>query len=260
VSDLTLLFLIFGIYVFLSEKTIAFQWLILIFILISYQYLSHYSIELQAILLHCSLDSPVLIYFVIRTLKLSPFFIAISSLRYTNFYLSWEILTLITMAWGDTRIDEQGDAILRTSNAHNMIIIVHHHGFPTFISSLGHASSLIDLFIASRDLRLLSSTSILQDLHGSDHFPVSISVAETSPSTDILIDSTCPIGSFYLYILLHSTLAHEAPKFYFLIFFFSAAKPTLEIRTVLLSPYWYHLFILSSWISTPQKEKTHPMH
>jgi len=83
-------------------------------------------------------------------------------------------------AWEDTKIDNQGEAILRASDNHNLVIM--NDGHPTFISSSGHASSSIDLSIGSRNLQLLSSVTTLQDLYGSN-FSISISLAETSPFT-----------------------------------------------------------------------------
>jgi len=93
-------------------------------------------------------------------------------------------------------------------------------GYPTFISSSGHASSSIDLSIGSRDLRLLSSTIILQDLHGSDHFPISISLAETSPSF-FPIESRFLIDNFPYYKFIS-----EISKFNFLIL---SSSPPLNL-------------------------------
>jgi len=53
----------------------------------------------------------------------------------------------ITMLGGDLRVDCQGDVIMRACNAHSLIVL--NDGSPTFISSSGHASSNIDLSIAS---------------------------------------------------------------------------------------------------------------
>jgi len=87
---------------------------------------------------------------------------------------------MLTIKSEVTSVDGQGDAIVRACDAHNMIVL--NDGLPTFISSLSQASSTIDLSIASRNFGLLASVSTLQDLYGSDHFPVSISVVSTSPS------------------------------------------------------------------------------
>jgi len=146
--------------------------------------LAHSSIEFQAILLYCSLDSPILVINLYRHPNIKT-----SSLFYSNLFAaaSAHKFSLILgnfnthhHAWGDARIDGQGDAILRTTDLHNMVIT--NDGRHTFISSSGHASS-IDLSIASHDLRFLVSNATLQDLHGSDYIPVSVFVAEISPST-----------------------------------------------------------------------------
>jgi len=89
-------------------------------------------------------------------------------------------------------------------------------GQPTFISSSSHTSSSIDLSISSRDLRLLTSSTTLQDLHDSDHFPVSVTVAETSSST-FLFTNKIPFTSRQL-SALHIKLTLETSKFSSLIF------------------------------------------
>jgi len=65
--------------------------------------------------------------------------------------------------------------------------------------------------IASRCFGLLTTVSTLQDLHGSDHFPVSISVASTSPSTYIF-SNRLNLSDKQL-ALLYSRLNAESPKF-----------------------------------------------
>jgi len=91
-------------------------------------------------------------------------------------------------------------------------MIVLNDGLSTFISSSGQASSTIDLSIASRNFGLLASASTLQDLYGSDYFPVSISVACTSPSmyrfSNRLNLSDKQLAS------LHSRLSMDTPQFH----------------------------------------------
>jgi len=147
-------------------------------------HLSHLSVEFQAIFLHCSLDSPVLILNFYRhpnsktpSIFYNNLFSAISAYKYL---LILGDFNAHHQAWGDSRVNGQGDVIVRTCEAHDLIIL--NDGLCTFISSTGHASSTIDLSIASRDIGLLASASTFRDPHGSDHFPVSITVAGTSPS------------------------------------------------------------------------------
>jgi len=176
-------------------------------------HLSHPSVEMQAISLHCSLDSPILIINLYRHPNFktphvfySNLFAAASSYKYS---LIIGDFNAHHQAWGDTRVDGQGDAIVRACDAHGMIIL--NDGLPTFISSSGHATSTIDLTIASRNLSLLTSVSTLPDLHGSDHFSVSISVAGTSPSLS-KFSNRFNLSDKQL-VSLHSLLAAKFPGF-----------------------------------------------
>jgi len=101
-------------------------------------------------------------------------------------------------------------------------MVIMNDGHPTFISFFDNTSSSIDLSIGSRDLRLLASSTTLQDLHGSD-FPVSVSVAETSPST-FLFTNRIPLSPRQLSVL-HTRLILETPKFSSLIF---SSSPPLQ--------------------------------
>jgi len=169
---------------------------------------------MQAIFLHCSLDSPILIINLYRHPNSKTPFVFYSNLLAEASSHKYSLIigdfNAHHQAWGDSRVDGQGDAIVRACDTHNMIIL--NDGLPTFISSSGQASSTIDLSISSRGFGLLTSVSTLQDLHGSDHFPVSISVACASPSSFRfsnrlnLPDKLLPF--------LHSRLAVESSKFY----------------------------------------------
>jgi len=154
------------------------------FSLVDLNHLSHPSVEFQAVSLHCSLDSPVLIINLYRhSNSRTPFifysnlFAAVSTYKYSLIIGDFNAHHQV---WGDARIDGQGEAIVRACDAHNLIIL--NDGLPTFISSSGHASTTIDLSIASRNFGLLVSVSTFQDLHDNDYFPISISIACTSPS------------------------------------------------------------------------------
>jgi len=53
-------------------------------------------------------------------------------------------------AWGDTRVDRQGELILQACDDNQLIIL--NDGSPTFIASSGTFESTIDLTIISREL------------------------------------------------------------------------------------------------------------
>jgi len=195
------------------------------FSLVDLNHLSHPSVEFQAISLYCSLDSLVLIINLYRhpnsrtpSIFYSNLFTATSAYKYSLIIGDFNAHHQV---WGDTRVDRQRDAIVRACDSHNLIIL--NDGLPTFISSSGHTSTTIDLSIASRDFGL-ASVSTFQDLYGSDHFPVSISVASTSPSmyrfSNRLKLSDKQLAS------LHSRLASETSRFYSLI----------SSTTILLNP------------------------
>jgi len=155
------------------------------FSLLNLSNLSHPSTETLAVLIHCSLESPLLIINFYRhpnsktpSSFFSYLFSAISSYKYS---LIVGDFNAHHHAWGDPRTDGQGDAILRACDAHNLIIM--NDGAPTFLSSSGNSTSTIDLSIFSRDLSLLSLTNTFSDLHGSDHYPISISISKITSSS-----------------------------------------------------------------------------
>jgi len=153
------------------------------FSLVGLNHLSHSSVEAQALLLYCSLDFPVLIINLYRPNSKTPsifysnLFAAVSASKYALIIGDFNAHHQV---WGDIRVGGQRDAIVSACEAHNIIVL--NDGLPTFISSSDQASSTIDLSIASRNFGLLASVSTLQDLYGSDHFPVSIFIANTSSS------------------------------------------------------------------------------
>jgi len=81
-------------------------------------------------------------------------------------------------AWRDVRIDHQEDLILQVCDNYQIILL--NDGALTFVSSAGTATSSIDLTIVSHSLGMLSIGSTLSDLHGSDHFPISVTISDTS--------------------------------------------------------------------------------
>jgi len=116
------------------------------FSLIDLNNLFHPSVELQAILLYCSLDSPVLIINLYRR----PKFKTLHFYFYSNLFAATAYKYSLILGnfnahhhvWGDTRVDGQGDAIVRASDAHNLIVL--NNGSPTFISFSGYASSTME--------------------------------------------------------------------------------------------------------------------
>jgi len=83
--------------------------------------------------------------------------------------------------WEDHHSDSQGKCISQESEACQLVIM--NDWRPTFLASPSFSSSIIDLSIASRPLAPLISLETYQDLHGSDHYPVRISICNTHPST-----------------------------------------------------------------------------
>jgi len=215
--------------------------------------LAHPSVELQGVLLHCSLDLPILVINLYRHPNTNTPFLFYSNLfaaasRYKYVIILGDF-NAHHHAWGDSKIDGQGDSILRACDSHNLVIM--NDGHSTFLSSSGHSSSVIDLSICSRDLCLLASVATLQDLHGSDRFPISIKLAETSPST-FLFTNRIPLSpklldAFYL------KLISELPKFRSMILSPSPPLNPSEIRPfALFSWTLYSLFFIRG-SSPPEK-------
>jgi len=174
---------------------------------------THPSVEFQGVLLHCSLDFPILVINLYRhpntntpLLFYSNLFAVASRYKYVIILGDFNAHH---HAWGDPRIDGQGDTILSACDSYNLVIM--NDGHSTFLSSSGFATSSIDLSICSRDLCLLISVATLQDLHGSDHFPIRIKLAETSPST-FLFTNRIPLPLKSLNAL-HLKLISELLKF-----------------------------------------------
>jgi len=144
----------------------------------------HPSIEIMGILLHCSLDAPILILNVYRhpnTNTPSHVFRSLFAMASSSKYsLIVGDFNAHHQAWGDARNDVQGEHILQSIDDFQMILL--NDGAATFFSSSGISTSCIDLSISSRELGPQAVASTLADLYGSDHFPVSITVSNTSPS------------------------------------------------------------------------------
>ena len=92
--------------------------------------------------------------------------------------------------WGSHDVDTRGEVIERFTNIHNLCIL--NDGTHTYLKPQAqHANkptSAIDLTISTPGLALRSVWEVLQDTHGSDHYPILTSilpsVAEMQPSCD----------------------------------------------------------------------------
>jgi len=136
-------------------------------------------------LVHCSLDSPILFFNIYRHPNTNTLSHVYNSLFDKALSARYSLIVgdfnAYHQAWRDARNDKQGEYIFRSADDHQLIIL--NDGAATFLSSSGPSSSTIDLSIFSRDLGLLASVSTSKDLCGSDHFPVSIVISDTSPSS-----------------------------------------------------------------------------
>jgi len=142
---------------------------------------AHPSVEIQEIILHCSLSEPLYIFNIYRhpgTNTPFSFYSKLLGFSSANKYILFlGDFNAHHTDWYDSKTDSQGEAISRACEAFGLIIL--NDGFPTFLSSPNFSSSVIDLSIASRPLVRLTDTETTQDLHNSDHFPIRITVRNT---------------------------------------------------------------------------------
>jgi len=121
----------------------------------------------MGLILHCSLNAPITIINLYRHPNTNTSLHVYSS--FFNMVLPTKYSLIVGdfnahhQAWGDTRIDKQGEHILRSIDDYQLILL---NDAATFLSG---SSSSIDLAISSRDLGLLASSSTSTDLRGSDH-------------------------------------------------------------------------------------------
>ena len=90
-------------------------------------------------------------------------------------------------AWGSHSISRRGNLLYDSICSQGLCIL--NNGSPTHIGRPGSPDSAIDLSLCSPDLSWLSSWSVLNDPHGSDHFPILISVYSQLSSTNSLSSS-----------------------------------------------------------------------
>ena len=89
-------------------------------------------------------------------------------------------------SWGNLNNDTRGDVIERFTDRNNLCIL--NDGSPTYLKPQAQHSqnptSAIDLSICTPGLALKCAWEVLPDTHGSDHYPILISMPPTSGDTN----------------------------------------------------------------------------
>jgi len=172
----------------------------------------HASVEILGIQVNCSLDEPIFIFNIYRHPNRNTPFSFYSNLF--AFALTHKFVLFVGdfnahhSDWEDTRTDLQGEHISKACEDCRLVIM--NDGSPTFMSSPSVSSSIIDLSIASRSLALLTSLVTTQDLRGSDHFPISITLYNTHPTVYQLLYKHRLSHSQL--IIIQSYLAHNVSR------------------------------------------------
>jgi len=144
----------------------------------------HTSVEIIGTQIDCSLDEPLIIFNIYRhpNTNTPPYFynklFAFTSTH--KYVLFLGDFNAHHSDWEDSHTDLQGERISQTSEGYNLVIM--NDGRPTFQSSPNFSTSIIDLTFASRPLAPLINLETSLDLHGSDHYPIKISIRDTHPS------------------------------------------------------------------------------
>ena len=81
--------------------------------------------------------------------------------------------------WYDSGIDRRGETIQRLMDAKNLITLNEDH--PTYYRLYDQVTSNIDLSLVTDSCAVDFNWCILDDLHGSDHYPILISAHQPSP-------------------------------------------------------------------------------
>jgi len=146
---------------------------------------SHTSVEIHGVQLVCSLDEPLYIFNIYRhpnTNTSLSFYTKIFAFATTHKYVLFlGDFNAHHSDWENSKTDIQGERISQACDAHHLVIM--NDGSPTFQPSPNVAPSVIDLSIASRPLAILINQETSSDLHGSDHFPIMITIRDTYPTT-----------------------------------------------------------------------------
>jgi len=134
--------------------------------------LSHPSLEIIAVNLHCFLDAPILILNLYRHLNIKTPFSVYNGLLTMASTFEYALLlgdfNAHHHAWGNARVDHHEEFILHAYDDYQMVLL--NDGSSTFISFAGTTVSTVDLTIASCKLGTLSTAFTLPNLYGSDHF------------------------------------------------------------------------------------------
>ena len=85
--------------------------------------------------------------------------------------------------WYDQNLDERGEIVQNLTETEDLLIL--NEDCPTFFRTYDQATSNIDLALISRTCQGQFTWSALDDLHGSDHYPITIT-AHHSPPPDII--------------------------------------------------------------------------
>ena len=95
-------------------------------------------------------------------------------------FLLWEILTVTTLC-GSDHCDSRGRLFEEVFDDLNLCIL--HDGSSTCCHPASGTKSMLDLSVADPSLFIDLTWTVVDDLHGSDHFPVLVqfSQAEKSP-------------------------------------------------------------------------------
>ena len=81
--------------------------------------------------------------------------------------------------WYDQRLDQRGEDIQKIMDTHDLIAL--NEDYPTFYRSFDQVTSNIDLALVTNTCATDFSWNILDDLYGSDHYPILISALQPSP-------------------------------------------------------------------------------
>jgi len=139
---------------------------------------SHPSVEILGIRIDCSLDESIYIFNIYCHPNRNT-----SSFFYSNLFAFASTQKYVLFIgdfnghhsdWEDRRTDLQEEYVSRASEDYHLVIM--NDGSPIFMSAPNVSSSTIDLTIASRPLAILANQVTTQDLYGSDHYPVKITL------------------------------------------------------------------------------------
>jgi len=193
--------------------------------------ISHYSIEIQGILMQCSLDSRMVLLNVYRhPNSFTPFsffrnfFSFISTYKYAILVGDFNAHHL---AWDDGKQNRSGEYIFRNLETFSVVIL--NDDISTYISPPGSCSSIIDLTFITRDLVALCEVVTEMDSCGSDHFPIYITINETM-ATSKRFKCKIKLNKKQL-AALHCLLERESNRFVEIFSSPASLDPTAKYQT-----------------------------